>query len=298
MYALLEKSSDFELFNEEYTADSRTDGRAFMCDTRKYANGKTNKIFFLPKALRNKCPFLCSNLDAVQGDDSNDRLFYGIAVLRGSDASVSSATVDASNSNTQSGFDESIPSELCSSKVEPDIPRNKEADQKPKETIEEVIEAHENKKATESMFKELTQSNTTPKASYDNPKASHDIKKTDARLLIEKNRLSEPRKICTFFMEGRCKYGDKCLQIHNNNTNYTSNNNFIYYYCLFDAFFYFIFGYILAFLLSWISNINTKYIIVFFLIGFIIHILCINHLFRIIMIFHHQSSYGHNLHHL
>ena len=71
-----------------------------------------------------------------------------------------------------------------------------------------------------------------------------------------------------------CKYGDKCLQIHNNNTNYTSNNNFIYYYCLFDAFFYFIFGYILAILLSWISNINTKYIIIFFLIGFIIHIFC------------------------
>ena len=69
-----------------------------------------------------------------------------------------------------------------------------------------------------------------------------------------------------------CKYGDKCLKNHNNNTNYTSNNNFIYYYCFLDMFLYFIFGYILATLLFWIHNLKIKYIIIFFLIGFIVHI--------------------------
>jgi hypothetical protein len=71
-----------------------------------------------------------------------------------------------------------------------------------------------------------------------------------------------------------CKYGDKCLKLHNDNTNYISNNNFIYYYCLLDVFLYFIFGYILAILFFWIHNLKIKYIIIFFLIGFIIHMFC------------------------
>ena len=70
-----------------------------------------------------------------------------------------------------------------------------------------------------------------------------------------------------------CNYGDSCLKLHNNNTNYISNHNFIYYYSFFDAFLYFIFGYIFSILLFWYHNIKIKHIIIIFLIGLLIHIL-------------------------
>jgi len=70
-----------------------------------------------------------------------------------------------------------------------------------------------------------------------------------------------------------CNYGDRCLKLHNNNTNYISNNNFIYYYSFFDAFLYFILGYIFSILLFWYHNIKIKHIIIIFLIGLVIHIL-------------------------
>jgi hypothetical protein len=70
-----------------------------------------------------------------------------------------------------------------------------------------------------------------------------------------------------------CNYGDSSLKLHNNNTNYISNNNFIYYYSFFDAFLYLIFGYIFSILLFWYHNIKIKHIIIFFFIGIFIHIL-------------------------
>jgi len=70
-----------------------------------------------------------------------------------------------------------------------------------------------------------------------------------------------------------CKYGEQCMKIHNNNTNYVSNNHLIYLYSLMDGIIYFIIGTILATLLFWIRNYKIKYIIILFLLGFIVHIL-------------------------
>lgn len=69
-----------------------------------------------------------------------------------------------------------------------------------------------------------------------------------------------------------CKYGEKCLKLHNNNTNYISNNNYIFYFSLLDLLFYFLFGYFFSILFFWIKNVNIKYIIIFFCIGFFLHI--------------------------
>jgi hypothetical protein len=70
-----------------------------------------------------------------------------------------------------------------------------------------------------------------------------------------------------------CNYGEKCLQIHKNNTNYISNNNIIYVYSLLDGLLYILIGTILSTLFFWIRNYKIKYIIILFLIGFIVHIL-------------------------
>jgi len=70
-----------------------------------------------------------------------------------------------------------------------------------------------------------------------------------------------------------CKYGEKCLQIHENNSNYISNNNFIYVYSLLDGLLYILIGTILSTLFFWIRNYKIKYIIILFLLGFIVHIL-------------------------
>ena len=70
-----------------------------------------------------------------------------------------------------------------------------------------------------------------------------------------------------------CKYGEKCMQIHNNNTNYISNNNYIRYFSFMELLFYLILGYIISIFFFWINNPIIKNIIIFFFIGFTIHIL-------------------------
>jgi len=70
-----------------------------------------------------------------------------------------------------------------------------------------------------------------------------------------------------------CKYGEKCMNIHNNNTNYISNNNFIHYFSFIELLFYFILGYIIAIFFFWIKNPTIKNIIIFFFVGFTLHIL-------------------------